>query len=69
LIKIIKKRIKKKERFSKIENVKSRNYLKITKVLNKRTYVKKQIIKTKIKNITIKNVFAITNFNLKIIKY
>jgi len=40
LIKIIKKKIRKKERFLKIKNVKFRNYLKITKVLDKKIYVK-----------------------------
>ena len=69
MIKIIKERIKKKERFSKIKNVKSRNYSKIAKVLNEETYVKERVIKTKIKNVTIKNVFAIINSNLRVIKY
>jgi len=69
LIKIIKERIKKKERFLTIKNVKSRNYLKITKVLDKEIYIKKKVIKTKVKNVTIKNVLAIINFNSKVIKY
>jgi len=69
LIKIIKERIRKKKKFLKIRNVKSRNYSKITKVLDKETYIKKEIIKTKVKNITIKNVFAIINSNLRTIKY
>jgi len=63
LIKIIKKIIKKKERFLKIKNVRFRNYLKITKVARDKIYIKKKVIKTKIKDITIKNVFAIINFN------
>ncbi len=69
LIKIIKERIKKKEKFLKIKNVRFRNYLKITKILDKEIYVKKKVIKTKIKNVTIKNVFVVINFNLRIIKY
>jgi len=69
LIKIIKEKIRKKEKFSKIKNIKSRNYLKIAKVLNKEIYVKEKVIKTKIKNITIKNVFTIINSNLRVIKY
>jgi len=69
LIKVIKKRIRKKKRFSKIKNIKSKNYLKITKVLDKEIYIKKKVIKTKIKNITIKNILIIINFNLKTIKY
>ncbi len=69
MIKIIKERIRKKKKFLKIRNVKSRNYSKITKVLDKETYIKKEIIKTKVKNITIKNVFAIINSNLRTIKY
>jgi len=69
LIKIIKKRIKKKERFSKIKNVRLKNYSKITKALDKETYIKKKIIETRIKDITIKNVFAIINSNSRVIKY
>jgi len=69
LIKIIKEKIKKKKRFSKIKNVRFRNYLKIIKVLDKKIYVKEKVIKTKIKNITIKDVLAIINFNLRVIKY
>jgi len=42
LTKIIKKRIKKEKRFSKIKNVKFENYLKIKKALNKEIYVKKK---------------------------
>jgi len=69
LIKIIKEKIKKKKRFSKIKNVRFRNYLKIIKVLDKKIYVKEKVIKTKIKNFTIKDVLAIINFNLRVIKY
>ncbi len=69
MIKIIKERIKKKERFSKIKNVKLKNYLKIIKIAKKKIYVKKKKIKTKIKNVTIKDVFAIINSNLRVIKY
>jgi len=69
LIKVIKKRIKKKERFSKIKNVKLENYLKITKVLDKEIYIKKKVIKTKVKNIIIKNILAIIDSNSKIIRY
>jgi len=69
LIKIIKKKIRKKKRFSKIKNVRFRNYSKITKVAKEKTYVKKKIIKTKVKNVTIKNVLAIINFNSKVTKY
>ncbi len=69
MIKVIKERIKKKERFLKIKNVKFRNYLKITKVTREKIYIKKKVIKTKVKNITIKNVFAIINSNLRVTKY
>jgi len=69
LIKIIKKRIKKKKRFSKIKNVRFKNYLEITKVLNKEIYVEKRIVETKIENITIKNILAIIDSNSRIIKY
>jgi len=69
LIKIIKKRIKKKKRFSKIKNVRFENYLKITKASNKEIYIKKKIIETKIKNIIIKNILAIINSNSRVIKY
>ena len=69
MIKIIKEKIKKKKRFSKIKNVRFRNYLKIIKVLDKKIYVKEKVIKTKIKNFTIKDVLAIINFNLRVIKY
>ena len=69
MIKVIKERIKKKERFLKIKNVKFKNYLKITKVLNEKIYVKKKIIKTKVKNVIIKNVLTIISFNLRVIKY
>ncbi len=69
MIKKIKKKIKKKERFLKIKNVKFKNYLKIIKVAKKEIYVEKKVIKTKVKNVTIKNVFAIINFNSKVIKY
>ena len=69
MIKKIKKKIKKKERFLKIKNVKVKNYLKIIKVAKKEIYVEKKVIKTKVKNVTIKNVFAIINFNSKVIKY
>jgi len=68
LIKIIKEKIKKK-RFLKIKNVNFRNYLKITKVLNKKIYIKQKNKKTKKKNITIKNIFTIINSNLRITKY
>jgi len=69
LIKIIKKRIRKKKRFLKTKNVRSKNYLKIIKILDEKIYIKKRIIKTKIKNVTIKNVFAIINSNLRVTKY
>ncbi len=69
MIKIIKKRIKKKKRFSKIKNVRFKNYLEITKVLNKEIYVEKRIVETKIENITIKNILAIIDSNSRIIKY
>ena len=68
LIKRIKKRIRKKERFLKIKNVKFKNYLKIIKITKEKTYIKKKKIKKK-KNVIIKNVFAITNSNLRVIKY
>jgi len=42
LIKIIKKKIRKKEKFSKIKNVRFRNYLKITKIAKEEIYVKKK---------------------------
>ena len=69
MIKIIKKRIKKKKRFSKIKNVRFKNYWEITKVLNKEIYVEKRIVETKIENITIKNILAIIDSNSRIIKY
>ncbi len=69
MIKVIKKRIKKKEKFSKIKNVKSRNYLKIVEITREKTYVKKRVIKTRVKNVTIKNVLAIINSNSRVIKY
>jgi len=69
LIKIIKKRIRKKKRFLKTKNVRSKKYLKIIKILDEKIYIKKRIIKTKIKNVTIKNVFAIINSNLRVTKY
>ena len=47
MIKVIKKRIKKKKKFLKIKNIKSRNCLKITKVLDEKIYIKKS---NKIKN-------------------
>jgi len=53
----------------KIKNIKFRNYLKIIKVAKEKIYVKKKVIKIRIKNVTIKNVFAIINSNLRVIKY
>jgi len=41
LIKIIKERIRKKEKFPKIKNVRSRNYLEIIEALDKKIYIKK----------------------------
>ena len=69
MIKIIKKKIKKKERFLKVKNVKFKNYLKIIKVAKKEIYVEKRIVETKIENITIKNILAIIDSNSRIIKY
>jgi len=58
LIKIIKERIKKKKRFLRIKNVKSRNYLKIIEVLDEETYIKKKVIKTRGSIDAIEDVFA-----------
>jgi len=69
LIKRIKKRIKKKKRFSKVKNVRSKNYLKIAKVLDRKIYIKKRVIETRVKNVIIKNILAIINSNSRVIKY
>ncbi len=69
MIKIIKEKIRKKERFSKIKNIRFKNYLKIVEIAKEKIYIKKKAIETKVENIIIKNVLAIINSNSKIIKY